>query len=159
MMVSDDGINTPASFDTTPSKSVRPTKKQQQQQHNPPPSLPLSSFAIGPIDPHSRCTPHEREGPHPKRFVFPGPLTHPKEGRKDIKKKRKKKETKLRVKRETSFALSRAPGHARVRDGLSERRNRRLRSGVSRNGKHRLLSRVCVFVTFCCCSSKGARFS
>ena len=157
MMVSDDGINTPASFDTTPSKSVRPTKKQQQQQHNPPPSLPLSSFAIGPIDPHSRCTPHEREGPHPKRFVFPGPLTHPKEGRKDIKKKRKKKETKLRVKRETSFALSHAPGHARVRDGLSERRNRRLRSGVSRNGKH-LLSRVCVFVTFCC-SSKGARFS
>ena len=97
-MVSDDGINTPASFDTTPSKSVRPTK-QQQQQHNPPPSLPLSSFAIGPIDPHSRCTPHEREGPHPKRFVFPGPLTHPKEGRKDIKKRKKKcHPKKLRVK-------------------------------------------------------------
>lgn len=91
-MVSDDGINTPASFDTTPSKSVRPTKQQQQQQqHNPPPSLPLSSFAIGPIDPHSRCTPHEREGPHPKRFVFPGPLTHPKEGRKEILKKKEKK--------------------------------------------------------------------
>ena len=131
--------------------------KQQQQQHNPPPSLPLSSFAIGPIDPHSRCTPHTRERVHTSKALRPLPGVHSRRGEKILKKKEKKRKRNLRVKRERHH--SHAPGHARVRDGLSERRNRRLRSGVSRNGKHRLLSRVCVFVTFCCCSSKGARFS
>lgn len=54
------------------------------------------------------------------------------------------KTKKLRVKAR-EYSLLNAPGHARVRDGLSERRNRRLRSGVSRNGKHLSKTRACFF--------------
>ena len=155
MMVSDDGINTPASFDTPPSKSVRKTTTTTTQPSSLSPAFVFRDRTDrSPLLMH---TPYEREGPHIQSASSSsrGPLT---KGRKDIKKKKKKKRKRnLRVKRERHH--SHAPGHARVRDGLSERRNRRLRSGVSRNGKHRLLSRVCVFVTFCCCSSKGARFS
>ena len=68
------------------------------------------------------------------------------------------KTKKLRVKAR-EYSLLNAPGHARVRDGLSERRNRRLRSGVSRNGKHLSKTRACFFVTtFVRIKEEGAFF-
>ena len=82
--------------------------------------------------------PNRYKREHPKRFVS----TRSTGGEKILKKEKKDQRQLLMT---AKFAS--APGHARVHDGLSERRNRRLRGGLSRNGKH--LS--CAFVTFASC--------